>query len=136
MCIYLVFCGVYSLFFFFCLSLLGFHNTLVGGCLISDKTKINNCSSSCGQVSSLGICLTRLTIPWSAEFIQMISFFFSLRGIILEFGFLSYPKLRSWFFHIYIYIYIYIYIHIHTHSYVCKLADCSWEWPKGSLFFS
>ena len=43
----------------------------------------------------------RLTISWSAEFIQSISFFFSLRslcGIILEFGFLSYAKLCSWFF--------------------------------------
>ena len=69
--------------------------------LISNKTKNNNCSSSRGQVFSLGICLTRLTIPRSAEFIQRISFFFSqrsLRGIILEFGFLSYPKLWSWFF--------------------------------------
>ena len=50
-----------------------------------------------------GIHLTRLTIPRRAEFIRVISFFFSLRslrGIILEFGFLSYPKLRSWFYNV------------------------------------
>ena len=63
-------------------------------------TKMNNFSFSRGQVCSLGIRLTRLTIPWSAEFIQVISFFplHSLLGIILEFWFLSYPKLCSWFF--------------------------------------
>ena len=69
--------------------------------LISDKTRINYWSFPRGQVFSLGIRLTRLTIPRSAEFIQVTSFFFSLRslhGIILEFGFLSYPKVCSWFF--------------------------------------
>ena len=69
--------------------------------LISNKTKINYCSFPRGQVFSLDIRLTRLSIPRSAEFIQRISFFFSLRslrGIILEFGFLSYRKLCSWFF--------------------------------------
>ena len=38
----------------------------------------------------------RLTIPWSAEFIQRISFFFSWHS--LEFGLISYPKLCSCFF--------------------------------------
>ena len=38
------------------LSLLGFYNTLIKGYtrLISDKTKINNCSSSRGQVFFFG----------------------------------------------------------------------------------
>ena len=56
---YLRFCGVYSFLFF--LSLLGFHTHL-----ISDKTKINNCLFPRGQVFSLDIRLTRLTIPRSA----------------------------------------------------------------------
>ena len=62
---YLRFCGVYSLFFF--LSSLGFHNTLVEGYTsISDKTKIDYCLFPRRQVFSLGIRLTRLTIPRSA----------------------------------------------------------------------
>ena len=51
--------------------------------------------------SFLWVFVKRGSIPWSAEFIQVISFFFSLRslrGIILEFGFLLYPKKCSWFF--------------------------------------
>ena len=96
---YLEFCGIYSLLFF--LSFLGFYNFSVEETrLISDKTKIDNCLFPRGQVFPLVIRLTRLTIPWSAEFIQRISLFSlpSLRGIILEFGLLTYPKLCSWFF--------------------------------------
>ena len=87
---------LWSLFSSFFFSLLGFHNVLV------ERYTSYFCFFPRGQIFSLGICLTRLTIPRSAEFIQMISFFFSLpslRGLFLEFGFISYPKLCSWFFH-------------------------------------
>ena len=85
---------LWNLFSSIFLSLFGFHTTL------ADKTKIDNCYSFHGQVFPLGIRLMRFTILRSAEFIQRISFFSlrSLRGIILELVFLSYPKLRSWFF--------------------------------------
>ena len=70
--------------------------------LISDKTRINYCSFSRGQDFSLGIRLTKLTIHRSLNSFkgEVFSLFSrgSLRGIILEFGFLSYPKLCSWFF--------------------------------------
>ena len=46
--------------------------------LISDKTRINYCSYPRGQIFSLGIRLTRLTIPRSAGSFKRISFFFSL----------------------------------------------------------
>ena len=55
--------------------------------LISDKTRINNCSSSRGQVFSLGIRLTRLIIPRSAEFILLFSAFSARHyfGILVSF---------------------------------------------------
>ena len=97
---YLRRCGIYSLLFSSCYWV-SIPCWLKDTRLISDKTKINNCFSSHGHCFSLGIRLRRLTIPWSTEFIQGISFFYflrSLRGIIFYFGFLSYPKLCSWFF--------------------------------------
>ena len=83
---YLEFCGIYSLLFFLLLLDTG---------LILDQNKINNCLFPRGQVFPLGIRLTRLTMPRSADSFKR---FFSLCGIILEFGFFSYPKSCSWFF--------------------------------------
>ena len=65
--------------------------------LISDKTRINYCSFPRGQVFPLGIRLTRLTMSRSAGSFkrEVRSFLFSqgsLRGIILEFGFLHIPN--------------------------------------------
>ena len=55
---------------------------------------INYCLFPHGQVFSLGIRLTRLTIPRSANSFKEVFLFShcSLCGIVLEFGFLQYPK--------------------------------------------
>ena len=94
---YLEFCRIFSFLFFF--SLLGGHNTLIENArLISDKTKINYCIFPCGQVFSLGICLTRLNTPRSANSLKEMLFLFSqcsLRSMTLEFlfFFFTHPKL-------------------------------------------
>ena len=96
MCTYLEF----ILFFFFFRYWVSITHWWKDTGLILDKTKIDNCLFLRGLVFSLGIRLTRLPYLGVLSSLQVISFFslHSLRGIILEFGFLSYPKLCSWFF--------------------------------------
>ena len=54
---YLKFCGVYSLLFSFFRYWVSITCWSKDTCLISDTTRINYFSFSCGQVFSLGICL-------------------------------------------------------------------------------
>ena len=75
---YLGFCGVYSFLFSsrYWVSITRWYNDT---CIISDKTKINNCLFPRRQVFTLGIRLTRLTIPRSLNsFKGEVFFFFSL----------------------------------------------------------
>ena len=80
--------GIFRIFyFFFFFSLLGCHNTLIERCTSSDKTKINYCLFPRGQVFSLGIRLTRLTIPRSANlFIGEAFYFLSVFSVRHDFG--------------------------------------------------
>ena len=51
------------------------------------SSKINYCLFPCGQIFSLGICLTRLTIPWSASSFKGEAFpFLSVFTVQHDFG--------------------------------------------------